>query len=145
MSMGVLQALTSLLAACASSAPQQALAAQLQTHLSSLAQASFNGIPPPQSTTSPAQHRPHKRSSKPDSGIPSLSQVAHAHQGYQALSHAWSPLDSDSVPGSSQLPQGPVARASGSADTSSLLPGGLGSFGQGFLNTSRPGSASGES
>ncbi|KAK9851536.1 hypothetical protein WJX84_012092 [Apatococcus fuscideae] len=32
---------------------------------------------------------------------------------------------------------------SGSADTSSLLPGGLGSFGQGFLNMSRPGSASG--
>ncbi|KAK9827231.1 hypothetical protein WJX74_011066 [Apatococcus lobatus] len=137
------QALTSLLAACASSAPQQALAAQLQTHLTSLAQASFNGIPPPQSTTSTAQHRSQKRSSKPDPGMPSLSQAAHAHQSYQALSQTWSPLDSDSIPGSSQLPQVPAARASGSADTSSLLPGGLGSFGQGFLNMSRPGSASG--
>ena len=141
----MLQALTSLLAACASSAPQQALAAQLQTHLSSLAQASFNGIPPPQPTTSSAQNRTHKRSSKHDPGLPSLPQHAQGHQAYQPLSQSWSPLDSDSIPGSSQLPSAPGARASGSADTSSLLPGGPGSFGQGFLNTSRPGSASGES
>ena len=142
--MRCLQALTSLLAACASSSPQQALAAQLQTHLSSLAQASFNGIPTPQANPSTAQDRPHQRSSKPHTRLPSLSESARGPQAYPANTQSWSPLDSDSIPGSSQLPAAPGGRASGSADTSSLLPSGLGSFGHGFLASSRPGSASGK-
>ena len=141
-----LQALTSLLAACASSAPQQALAAQLQTHLSSLAQASFNGIPTPQATSSAAHHRGQHRSIRPQhSRLPSLSESAQGQPGLPTRSQSWSPLDSDGIPGSGHghLPTAPAGRASGSGDTSSLLPGGLGSFGNNFL-TSRPGSASGE-